>query len=92
MELPRIWNPGQFQHVPGSLCAADQRIPVEYLPSAFVSLMDGQHYRRADSIVLHFADDFGGQAFHLLGLVYEQVELDEFGSRVGNLAQTGNTG
>jgi len=49
-------------------------------------------YRRVGSIVLHFADDFGGQAFHLLGVVEEQVELDEFGSRVRDLTQTCDAG
>ena len=48
--------------------------------------------QRASSIVLHFADDFGGQAFHLLGVVEEQTELDEFGSRVRDLAQTCDAG
>ena len=54
--------------------------------------LDGQHDRRVGSIVLHFADDFGGQAFHLLGVVEEQVELDEFGSRVRDLTQTCDAG
>ena len=42
--------------------------------------------------VLHFAQDFGSQAFHLLGVVEEQAELDEFGSRIRDLAQTGDAG
>jgi hypothetical protein len=54
---------------------------VEYLPSAFVFFLDEQPYRRVGSIVLPFANDFGIQAFHLLGIVEEQVELDEVGSR-----------
>jgi hypothetical protein len=54
--------------------------------------LDGQRYRRAGSPVLHFADDLACQAFHLLGVVDEQVELDEFGSCLDNLAQTGNAG
>jgi hypothetical protein len=41
---------------------------------------------------VHLADDFGGQAFYLFDVVVEQVELDEFGSRLGDLAQTGNAG
>jgi hypothetical protein len=44
--------------------------------------------KRAGLIVLHFTDDFGSQTFHLLGVLQEQVELDEFGSRVRDLAQT----
>ena len=47
-------------------------------------------YLQADSIILHFADDFGGQAFHLFGVIDEQVELDKFCSRIGDFAQTGN--
>lgn len=56
------------------------------------SISGWARYKKADSIVLHFADDFGGQAFHLFVVVEEQVELDEFGSRVGDLAQPGNAG
>jgi hypothetical protein len=48
--------------------------------------------QRPDLIVLHFVDDFGGQAFHLLGVIEEQAELDEFGSRIRDLAQTGDAG
>lgn len=49
-------------------------------------------HSKATSIVLHFADDFVGQAFHLFGLVEEEVELNEFGSRFGDLAQTFDAG
>ena len=45
-----------------------------------------------DSLALHSADDFGSQAFHLLGLVEEQVKLDEFGSCLGDLAQAAHAG
>jgi len=48
--------------------------------------------RRTGSIVLHVADDLGGQAFHLLGVVEEQAELDEFGSCIRDLAQTCDAG
>ena len=37
-------------------------------------------------------DDFGGQVFHLFSVVEEQVELNEFGSRIRDLAQTCNAG
>ena len=37
-------------------------------------------------------DDFGGQAFHLLGVVEEQVELDQFGPCIRDLAQTPDAG
>jgi hypothetical protein len=48
--------------------------------------------QRTDLRVLHFAQDFGSQAFHLLGVVEEQAELDEFGSRIRDLAQPGDAG
>ena len=48
--------------------------------------------KRTGSIGLHFADDLGGQAFHLLGVVEEQAELDEFGSCIRDLAQTCDAG
>ena len=42
--------------------------------------------------LLSFADDFGSQVLHLLGVVVEQAELDEFGSRIRDLAQTSDAG
>lgn len=42
--------------------------------------------------LLYFADDFGSQELHLLGVVVEQAELDEFGSRIRDLAQTADAG
>ena len=44
----------------------------------------------ACSLVLHGANDFANQAFHPLRFILEQVEMDEFGSRPGDLAQPGN--
>jgi|GEM_PF-6024805 len=38
------------------------------------------------SLVLHLANNFGGQAFHLFGFVREDVEQDEFSSRFGHFA------
>lgn len=76
-------------------CAAFLKRPTSFSgksPMSLCFLMDGQHYRRTGSTVLHFADDFGGQAFHLLGVVEEQSELDEFGSRIRDLAQTCDAG
>src|SRR5437660_2278341 len=44
------------------------------------------------SLVLHRAQNFSGQAFHLFSLVEEQVELDQFGSRLRDLAQPCDAG
>jgi hypothetical protein len=41
-------------------------------------------------MVLPFAHDFSTQAFHLLGIVEEQVEPDEFGFRVRDLVSGAN--
>jgi hypothetical protein len=42
--------------------------------------------------MLHGTQDFNGQPFHLLGLVQERVELDQFCSRLRDLTQPGDAG
>lgn len=60
------------------------------LPREHRASLDGRRDQKADSPVLHGADDLTGQAFHQLGRVSEQVELDKVGSRLGDLAQSRN--
>src|SRR5581483_4612518 len=62
------------------------------MPRYNEAAMDRLRYKKANALVLHFADDFGGQTFHLFSVVEEEVELDELGSRVGDLAQTCDAG
>ena len=72
----------------GTICAAH---PLKWsVPREQRASLDGRRDQRADSPVLHGANDFAGQAFHLLGRVSEQVQLDKFGTRLGDLAQARN--
>jgi hypothetical protein len=49
-----------------------RRFPLQDLQAgAIAHLWMGKTIKGAGSVVLHFADDFGSQAFHLLGLVEE---------------------
>ena len=48
--------------------------------------------RSGISLVLHVADDFGGQAFHLPGFFEEQVEQDKLSSCVCDRTQASNAG